>query len=108
MPVSQQRLLGVPAGGTIALIRLDCEFALTTDVRQVRGNGAGFGTAAGHFHHDLRCSTDGSSNLFDLGWSESTRRTRTPEAQQMQKRAASVGSRTGLLLIAPTLPGDES
>ena len=37
MPVFQERLLRVPAGGTITLVRLDCELTLTTDVPTRKG-----------------------------------------------------------------------
>jgi hypothetical protein len=50
------------------------------DVRQMRSDCTGFGTAAVTFTMTSWCSTDGSSDLFDLGGSEASGRTGPTEA----------------------------
>jgi hypothetical protein len=53
MPVFQERPLCVFAGDSVSFVGLDGKLTLAADVRQVSGNGADLGAAAGDFHHDL-------------------------------------------------------
>jgi hypothetical protein len=89
MPVLDQFFLRVMVKA-LAFVRLNLEFAMLANVRNVRPDRSDAPSPAGHLDHDFRRSPNGAPDLLDLCCGEAARSVwaGTPGAEEIQERLA--------------------
>src|SRR6266478_10023395 len=66
MPVLDEGSLAFP-GYSLSFVRLDVQPSMPAYIGQMRRDGAGPVSTAGHFHHHLGCPPHRAPDLLDLG-----------------------------------------
>ena len=84
MPILDQRFLSC-FRKALSFVRLNVEFTVLTDVREVCADRANCFASSSHLDHDFRCPADCAPNFLDLRLREARwrRRACAPAAEQL-------------------------